>query len=55
MPPSHTPEELIAQCFVFEIARLPDTPLGPFDEILYEHEPTGRLLIARAPILSDPA
>lgn len=45
-----SPAELLEDGFTVELARFPDTPLGPGDRLLYTDPGTGQVLIARAPI-----
>lgn len=45
------PNRLLRSGFILDAAPFPDTPLRDGDVVLYADRLTGRLLIARAPIL----
>ena len=49
-----TPNLLILEGFILEVSRLPDTPLNKGDRVVYTDRYSGRIVIARAPILIDP-
>jgi hypothetical protein len=51
MPSRPTPEQLLQRGFTLDIAPFPDAPLDDGDVLLYADRVSGRLLIARAPIL----
>jgi hypothetical protein len=51
MPSRPTPEQLLQRGFTLDIAPFPDAPLNEGDVLLYADRASGRLLIARAPIL----
>jgi len=46
-----TPEQLLQRGFTLDIAPFPDAPLEAGDVLLYADRVSGRLLIARRPIL----
>ncbi len=54
MPSRPTPEQLLQRGFTLDIAPYPDAPLNEGDVLLYTDRASGRLLIARGPILLTP-
>ena len=54
MPSRPTPEQLLQRGFTLDIAPFPDAPLNEGDVLLYADRASGRLLIARGPILLPP-
>jgi len=54
MPSRPTLEQLLQRGFTFDVAPFPDAPLDDGDVLLYADRVSGRLLIARSPILLSP-
>lgn len=54
MPEVFSLGDLIEAGFTLEVSRYPDIPVSREDRVLYADRRTGRLLIARAPVVFAP-
>ena len=54
MEKTTTLEQILNDGFTLEVSRFPDAPLEPSDQVLYRDPYTGRVIIARAPLVLLP-